>query len=123
MHYRPWFLALLALSACLLPQELPDTGYAPLEVEERCHLQTWYFDQDGDGFGVESVSVRACTRPSAHAAQAGDCDDKDRFTYPGAPELCLDKVPNDCSRTAVQARDACLFDSGGEQLISRPNAR
>ncbi|MCB9793169.1 MAG: putative metal-binding motif-containing protein [Alphaproteobacteria bacterium] len=113
-------LGVLGVCACALPQGLPDTGYAPVETEDSCQLQTWHFDQDGDGFGVESAPVQACTRPTAHAARAGDCDDQDRFTYPGAPELCLDKVPNDCSSTPTQAWEQC---PRGGPPTTRPHTR
>ena len=33
---------------------------------------TWYQDVDGDGQGVDSVTVTACTQPSGYASVAGD---------------------------------------------------
>ena len=38
------------------------------------------FDYDDDGY----------------TADDGDCDDTESTTYPGAPEICLDYVDNDC---------------------------
>ncbi|NMO18014.1 hypothetical protein HPC49_14790 [Pyxidicoccus fallax] len=58
-------------------------------------FQTWYRDQDGDNYGLSSQSVQACTQPSGHAPNAGDCDDANRGLNPGATEQC-DGVDNDC---------------------------
>lgn len=54
----------------------------------------YYLDGDLDGFGA-GPAVQACQAPSQHVAQAGDCDDAARDTYPGAVELC-DGRDNDC---------------------------
>ncbi len=63
------------------------------EVDEGL-LITFYRDQDGDGYGVDSDSIDACAAPSGYVAYAGDCDDADTAYHPGAPENdCAD--PND----------------------------
>ena len=59
----------------------------------------WYLDADRDGVGVASDRPPiGCTAPpdGHYAARAGDCDDRDATTYPGAPERCGDGVDNDC---------------------------
>ena len=48
-------------------------------------------DLDGDGFGSD----------------AGDCDDSDPSTYPGAPEIC-DGVDNNCDEQ-LQTQSATLM--------------
>ena len=65
---------------------------------------TWYQDADRDGIGAEAVSRQACDTPEGYVEEAGDCDDRDEDSYPGADELC-DGADNDCDG-AVDEDDA-----------------
>jgi hypothetical protein len=56
---------------------------------------TWYQDADGDGWGLQDVSVESCEQPDGYVADLGDCEDDDPDSYPGAPERC-DGIDNDC---------------------------
>ncbi|MEL6348680.1 MAG: putative metal-binding motif-containing protein [Myxococcota bacterium] len=51
---------------------------------------TFYKDEDGDGFGDPDRPRVACLRPHLHVADGTDCDDTDALAYPGT-ERC------DCS--------------------------
>ena len=55
----------------------------------------WYRDEDADGYGVTSDSVRSCDAPTGYAVAGGDCDDSNASTSPGASEVC-DGADNDC---------------------------
>jgi len=71
--------------------------------------QTYYLDVDGDGFGV-SGNTRCQCGPSGDykASTPGDCNDGDRSTYPGAPELCGDGRDNNCDgRTDEEGCSGC----------------
>lgn len=57
---------------------------------------TWYSDADGDGFGNAAVTTSSCSRPPGYVSNAGDCDDADPASHPGAAEVC-DGNDNDCS--------------------------
>ncbi|MBK7094713.1 MAG: hypothetical protein IPH57_06610 [Saprospiraceae bacterium] len=56
---------------------------------------TYYLDADGDGYGLASSPIQACSLPSGYAAVSGDCDDGNSSIKPGAIEVC-DGVDNDC---------------------------
>lgn len=55
---------------------------------------TWYADNDGDGWGANNGSL-ACTQPTGALASNGDCDDNNANIYQGAPEQC-DGLDDDC---------------------------
>ena len=56
--------------------------------------ETWYDDDDGDGWGGDDVYV--CGSPPGGTVSAGgDCDDGDDTIHPDAAELC-DGKDNDC---------------------------
>lgn len=67
--------------------------------------QTFYQDQDGDGWGTEALTEVGCLPSPGFAARAGDCDDLNGLKHPFAPERC-DALDNDCSG---QADDAQYF--------------
>lgn len=60
----------------------------------------FYRDRDGDGFGDATDSRSFCRQPVKErwVPTAGDCDDADLATYPGAPERCNAK-DDDCNGT------------------------
>ncbi|MBZ0121938.1 MAG: putative metal-binding motif-containing protein [Sandaracinaceae bacterium] len=58
-------------------------------------LSVFYRDADGDGHGLASMSVMACTAPSGHVTSSDDCDDGCSVCYPGRSETC-DGEDNDC---------------------------
>ena len=56
---------------------------------------TWYLDEDGDSFGVDTETVIGCIPAEGFAASVGDCDDHDELANPGRVEEC-DLIDNDC---------------------------
>ncbi len=56
---------------------------------------TYYADNDGDGYGDINSSTLSCTPPSGYVTDNTDCNDSDSTSYPGNTETC-DGVDNNC---------------------------
>lgn len=56
---------------------------------------TYYADTDADGYGDPSVSVDSCAIPTGYVVDDTDCDDSERLSFPGNPEVC-DDIDNNC---------------------------
>lgn len=103
------YLMVIALSAgCIQgedpkPDSMYDTALDSGDTGLPCMPEAgpmWYFDGDGDGYGMDESSVRSCRSPSpAHQSQGGDCDDTNRDVYPNAPESTNDGVDSNCDGT------------------------
>jgi hypothetical protein len=61
--------------------------------------QTFYADQDGDGYGDAAAQVLACELPADAAIDSSDCDDTDAGTHPGAEDIPCTGVAEDCMGT------------------------
>ncbi len=67
-------------------------------VCEACEVRTFFIDEDGDGWGDVAQPMVGCYAEAIGkpvADRAGDCNDADPGTHPGAPDVC-DGVDNDC---------------------------
>jgi hypothetical protein len=91
------------------PQAAPDQVEVCDEVDNNCDGEvdegvttSFYADVDGDGYGVSSSVVEACSLPDGFAAEAGDCDDTDGDVWPGTSESC-DGIDNNCDGTIDEA--------------------
>jgi hypothetical protein len=58
--------------------------------------KVFYADGDGDGFGTGSGKTQCSAGGGYTATQAGDCNDGDSGTFPGATEVC-DGKDNNCN--------------------------
>ncbi|PKN56670.1 MAG: hypothetical protein CVU56_14940 [Deltaproteobacteria bacterium HGW-Deltaproteobacteria-14] len=76
-------------------------------VEATC--TPFYYDEDGDNWGVASDSRCLCGPDGLYrAANAGDCDDTTATTHPFAQELCNGGVDDDCDgATDEQGASGC----------------
>jgi hypothetical protein len=63
-----------------------------------CEPQTFYWDNDGDGYGTltyDTVLDCAGTPPKGYSARDDDCAESDDGIFPGAEELC-NQEDDDC---------------------------
>ena len=60
--------------------------------------QTWYADNDNDGFGDATATWIECFAPNGYVADSNDCDDTVSHVNPNAQEVC-DGLDNDCDGT------------------------
>ena len=65
--------------------------------------ETFYWDEDGDGYGG-GISVSSCEMPGGYSAASDDCDDTRADVSPGAPEVCdAVDLDEDCDGLADDA--------------------
>ncbi len=69
--------------------------------------ETWYADDDGDGFGDPDQTQAACEQPSGYVSDSSDCDDSDADINPDARETWYDGIDADCD-------DADDYDADGD---------
>ncbi len=78
-----------------------DIGTATGIDTGECVDETWYPDDDSDGFGADALAVASCDAPGdSYILEGGDCDDGDATVNPTATEVCDDGVDNDCDGAA-----------------------
>lgn len=65
------------------------------QVDEDLASATYYFDNDGDGYGDLNESIEAASPPRGYVTNNDDCDDNDDSVNPDAVEV-LDSKDNDC---------------------------
>ncbi len=66
-------------------------------VDEGLVVATYYFDNDGDGYGNSASTIVSCSAgpPSGYVVVGNDCDDLSSAINPGATEIC-DGIDNNC---------------------------
>ncbi|MEL6342294.1 MAG: MopE-related protein, partial [Myxococcota bacterium] len=90
-----------------------------IDGAEAIDSQTFYYDDDSDGYGVddETTNVVACTSDDNFVDNADDCDDTSALVNPAATEFC-DDVDNDCDEDVDEddAEDATTWygDADGD---------
>ncbi|MEP7165998.1 MAG: hypothetical protein ABI741_14950, partial [Ferruginibacter sp.] len=60
-----------------LPNAFPDTVQSNTVVLTVIHLQNWYADMDGDGYGNSLIDLLDCKAPAGYVSNFSDCNDAD----------------------------------------------
>lgn len=67
-------------------------------IDEGFTINTYYQDNDNDGYGNPSVTINTCavSPPVGYVTDNTDCNDANNVIHPGATELC-DEIDNNCA--------------------------
>ncbi len=78
---------------------------------------TYYYDSDGDGWGVGVTQCLCAPDGKFTADKSGDCDDTDVGTNPAAAEVCGDGIDNNCNGNPneVGAENCSQFFKDGDK--------
>jgi hypothetical protein len=74
---------------------------------------TYYIDQDGDGYGNASSTIEACTPPNGYVVDNTDCDDSNNAVHPGATEV-FNGIDDDCDGSADEDANTYYEDSDSD---------
>jgi hypothetical protein len=67
-------------------------------ADETVVFQSWFLDDDGDGFGTSlSPEIISCAPIPGRVADDTDCDDTDSLVSPAGTEITCDGLENDCN--------------------------
>ena len=59
--------------------------------------EIWYFDDDGDGYGISTTTQSSCSMPSGYSNNDSDCDDTNPDVSPDAQESCTTSYDDNCN--------------------------
>ena len=65
-------------------------------ADDGLYAYTAYTDTDGDGYGDDSTALTDCALADGAVLDGGDCDDGDPSVFPGAAEVAVDGIDQDC---------------------------
>ncbi len=85
-----------------------------IDEADATDAQTFYGDNDADGYGAANTSVVACDQPAGFVTDNTDCDDEDDASNPGMTEVC-DEADNNCDTAIDEGFDKTWYaDTDGD---------
>jgi len=66
------------------------------QIDEGLTVVRYYFDGDGDGYGVSDPSIVDCSQQSGYVLTFDDCDDQNASVFPGQTEAPYNGLDDDC---------------------------
>ncbi len=94
-------------------------------------LTSFYADSDGDGYGNPDILTEGCEPPEGYSNNGSDCDDGNNQSHPGADDIDVDGIDQDCDQVDGPDLDGdgvADYQFGGEDcddmddtVQSRPN--
>jgi hypothetical protein len=84
-------------SALEICDNIDNNCNSTIDEENASGCNVYFFDSDGDGYGlVSNVKCLCKANKPFSATQPGDCNDDNPTARPGLPEYCGDTFDNDC---------------------------
>lgn len=80
------------------------------EIDGNPDVQILWDDDDGDGFGDETVGSFISCPADGFVLQGGDCNDTESLANPGQAEVGLDGIDNDCDGSVDENGIYCCLD-------------
>ncbi|MBX7110015.1 MAG: T9SS type A sorting domain-containing protein [Chitinophagales bacterium] len=80
--------------------------YWIVKVSAEANNQTFYADDDGDGFGDAASDTLALTAPQGYVSNNTDCNDANAAIRPDAAEICNAGIDDNCNGFADDADPA-----------------
>jgi hypothetical protein len=86
----------------------------PGQANTSSALNTYYTDNDGDGFGDinDTTGVNSCVQPNGYAANRADCDDGNGSIYPGVLNTFTDVPQSHWGVTYIEALSCSGITTG-----------
>ncbi len=70
--------------------------------DDNLTTQTYYRDNDNDGYGNPDNSLENCQQPNGYILDSSDCDDTDPNVNPGETEIFGDGIDQDCNGSDIE---------------------